>query len=471
MSAAWARHGDAGGAAHDLLLDACAGAPGVDVLDVVHTFERIAEAGGVAPRAELLESLLRRCTPLEAKYVVKLITGEMRIGLREGLVEDAIAAAFARDKSAVSRADMVIGDLGEVALLARQDRLDEAAPRLFAPLRFMLATPVADADEVVARMGDEVWVEDKYDGVRCQVHRDAGRVMLFSRDLKDVTAAFPEVAEAAGALDAAVLMDGEVLAMRDGRVLPFAALQTRLGRRAPTPQVRESVPVVFVAWDLLDLEGASLLDDPLRTRRAQLDALQLGGALATAHQEHAHGAAEVDALFDDARARLNEGLIAKDPRSPYTPGRRGMSWLKLKKPLDTLDVVVTGAELGHGRRRDVLSDVTFSVRVDDSDELVPIGKAYTGLTDAEILEMTELLKSITLSEHGRYRVVQPQIVLEVAFDRVQPSTRHRSGYALRFPRIARWRHDKSVRDIDTLSRVAALARTREGERVQLVDQA
>lgn len=471
MGAAWARYGDAGGAAHDVLLQACANAPGADILDVVDTFEHIASAGSVAERSTLLEDLLRRCTPLEAKYVVKLITGEMRIGLREGLVEDAIAVAFARPKADVSRADMVIGDLGEVALLARQDRLDTAAPRLFSPLRFMLATAVADAGEVVARMGDEVWIEDKYDGVRCQVHRDAGRVMLFSRDLKDVTAQFPEVAEAVGALPGSLLFDGEVLAFKDGRVLPFAALQTRLGRRAPTLAAMQQVPVIFVAWDLLDQDGASLLDDPLRERRARLDALQLGGALATAHQSHGRGAAAVDALFDDARDRLNEGLIAKDPRSPYTPGRRGMSWLKLKKPLDTLDVVVTGAELGHGRRRDVLSDVTFSVRVDDSDELVPIGKAYTGLTDAEILEMTELLKSITLSEHGRFRVVMPQIVLEVAFDRVQPSSRHRSGYALRFPRIARWRHDKSPRDVDTLSRVAALARTREGERVQLVDRA
>ncbi len=471
MSAAWARHGDAGGAAHDVLLRACADAPGVDVLDVVHSFEAIASAPSAAQRASLLESLLRRCTPLEAKYVVKLITGEMRIGLREGLVEDAIALAFGRDKTSVSRADMVIGDLGEVALLARQDRLDTAAPRLFAPMRFMLASPVADAEEVVQRMGEEVWVEDKYDGIRCQVHRDDSRVMLFSRDLKDVTAQFPEVAEAAAALPGILLLDGEVLAFRDGGVLPFAALQTRLGRKTPSLAVLESVPVIFVAWDLLYQDGVSLLDEPLRERRKRLDALQLGGALATAHQEHARGAAAVDALFDNARARLNEGLIAKDPASPYTPGRRGLSWLKLKKPLDTLDVVVTGAELGHGKRRDVLSDVTFSVRVDDSDELVPIGKAYTGLTDAEIAEMTELLKSITVSEHGRYRVVRPEIVLEVAFDRVQPSARHRSGYALRFPRIARWRHDKPVAEIDTLSRVAALARTREGERLQLVDRA
>ncbi|HXA29759.1 MAG TPA: ATP-dependent DNA ligase [Candidatus Angelobacter sp.] len=471
MSAAWARHGDAGGVAHDVLVRALGSSPGVDLLDVAHTFERIASAPSAAERAALLDTLLRSSTPLEAKYVVKLITGEMRIGLREGLVEEAIAVAFGRTKAAVSRADMVIGDLGEVALLARQDRLDTAAPRLFAPMRFMLASPVADADEVVARMGEEVWIEDKYDGIRCQVHRDDSRVMLFSRDLKDVTAQFPEVAEVVAALPGIMLLDGEILAFRDGTVMPFAALQTRLGRKKPTLAVLDAVPVIFVAWDVLYLDGESLLDEPLRERRKRLDALQLGGALATAHQEHARGAAAVDLLFDSARARLNEGLIAKDPSSPYTPGRRGLSWLKLKKPLDTLDVVVTGAELGHGKRRDVLSDVTFSVRVDESDELVPIGKAYTGLTDAEILEMTSLLKAITVSEHGRFRVVRPEIVLEVAFDRVQPSSRHRSGYALRFPRIARWRHDKPVAEIDTLSRVAALAQTRDGGRVQLVDRA
>ena len=193
--------------------------------------------------------------------------------------------------------------------------------------------------------------------------------------------------------------------------------------------------------------------------------------MATAHQEHARGAVAVDTLFDNARARLNEGLIAKDPNSPYTPGRRGMSWLKLKKPLDTLDVVVTGAELGHGKRRDVLSDVTFSVRVDDSDELVPIGKAYSGLTDAEIAEMTTLLLDSTLQDHGHYRTVVPRIVLEVAFDSVQPSSRHRSGYALRFPRIANWRHDKRVEEIDTLTRVRQIAEALISERTQLVDRA
>jgi len=334
----------------------------------------------------------------------------------------------------------------------------------------MLATPVMDAQEAVARMGEDVWVEDKYDGIRCQLHRSAGRVELYSRDLKNVTRQFPEVAAAAAELQRDVILDGEVLAFHDGRVMPFQALQTRLGRVSPDAALMAQVPVVYVAWDVL-VDGADvLLDAPLRERRARLEAMGAHERIVLAHLESVHGAAEVDRRFDDARARLNEGLMLKRPDSPYTPGRRGLSWLKLKRPLDTLDVVVIGAEWGHGKRRGVLSDVTFAVRVDETDELVPIGKAYSGLTDAEIAEMTQLLLDITTADRGHYRSVQPQIVLEVAFDAVRASNRHRSGYALRFPRIARWRHDKSVGDIDTLSRVRALAAVRSMEKEQRVDQ-
>ena len=245
-----------------------------------------------------------------------------------------------------------------------------------------------------------------------------------------------------------MILDGEILAFREGRVLPFHDLQTRLGRRNPSQAAREAVPVIYVAWDLLLHGDESLLDTPLRERRRRLEALSLGDGFALAHLEPAVGAAAVDERFAAARARRNEGLMLKDPDSAYTPGRRGLAWLKLKRPLDTLDVVVVGAEWGHGKRRGVLSDVTFAVRNGDG-ELVTVGKAYTGLTDAEIAEMTALLLDITLEDRGHYRTVRPQIVLEVAFDAVQPSSRHRSGYALRFPRIARWRHDKPVEEIDT----------------------
>ncbi len=469
LGAAYRRHADPGDTAFDVLTNAGHQAPDIDVLEVLAGFERIAGTAGSHARTVAFNELLAGCDPLCAKYVVKLVAGDLRIGLREGLVEDAIGRAFSRDAAAVQRADMLLGDLGECAVLAHDDRLAGAAPRLFAPLRFMLATPVADAEEVVKRMGDEVWVEDKYDGIRCQLHRDGDRVALYSRDLKDVTAQFPEVGAAAARLESSVIIDGELLAIRDGQVLAFQDLQTRLGRKSPPAALLEKVPVALVAWDLLWVGGTSLLDIPLRERRARLEGLGLGAGFALAHQEHAHGAAALEQLFLDARARHNEGLMAKSPESPYTPGRRGMAWLKLKKPLDTLDVVVVGAEWGHGKRKGVLSDVTFAVRDDETGELVNVGKAYTGLTDVEIAAMTTELLDLTITDHGWYRRVEPRIVLEVAFDNVQASARHASGFALRFPRILRRRDDKGVDQIDTVARVRAIAEALVNDRVQKVD--
>jgi DNA ligase-1 len=472
LARSYARHADAGDVVFELLESAGHGGPGIDLLDVAAAFDRIASTSGTRARTELLLELLRACTPAEARYITKLISGDMRIGLREGLVEDAVARAFARPGAAVTRADMLMGDLGAVAVLAAEDRLAEAAPRIGGPLRFMLASPVADAAEVVTRMGEEVWVEDKYDGIRCQLHRGPERTALYSRDLRDITGQFPEIVTAAAGLPESLVLDGELLAFRDGRVLPFSDLQTRLGRKSPSAAVQEAVPVVYTAWDLLHAEGEWLLDTPLRERRDRLEALRLGGRFAVAHLERATGAAQLELLFADARARHNEGLMAKDPASLYTPGRRGLAWLKLKKPLDTLDCVVVGAEWGNGRRRAVLSDLTFAVRAgEDGDGLATVGKAYSGLTDAEIAEMTRLLLDSTVREHGRYRAVRPEIVVEVAFDAVQPSTRHRSGYALRFPRIARWRHDKGVEDIDTLDQVRQIATALVERREQRVDQA
>jgi DNA ligase-1 len=468
----WSRHADVGDTAAELWERRHPDPPPPDLLEAAHCFSRMAGAATVAERTGALADLLRRCRPVEAKYVTKLIAGEMRIGLREGLVEEAIGSAFHRDPKAVSRADMLTGDLGEVASLARDGRLEEAAPRLHAPLRFMLASPVADAEEAVRRLGEELWVEDKYDGIRCQLHVGEGRARLFSRDLKDVTDQFPEVAESALLIGRAVILDGEVLGFREGRVLPFAALQRRLGRRSPNAAIRAEVPVIHVAWDILWEAGESLLDSPLRERRGRLESLRLPPGIALSHLEEARGAAALEHLFLDARRRLNEGLMLKVPTSPYLPGRRGLYWLKLKRPLDTLDCVVVGAEWGHGRRRDVLSDVTFAVRIEESGDLVPVGKAYSGLSDQEIVTMTEMLRQSTVEVRGRYHRVVPEIVVEVAFDAVQASNRHRGGYALRFPRIARWRHDKSVADISTLSDVARLARAggeEKGQRVERVD--
>jgi DNA ligase-1 len=471
ISAAWRRHSDPGDVTGDLLsrVSRRQTIP-MSIHDLDAAFAEIAGVRVARERTSLLGALLGRASPDEARYIAKLITSELRIGLREGLVEEAIAVAFGAQPAAVSRAVMLTGDLGETARLARAGRLDDAAPHWFVPLRSMLASPVADSAEAVARLGEDVWVEDKYDGIRCQLHRRGADIALYSRDLKNISAQFPEITDAAVRLGADVMLDGEILAFHDGRVMPFHALQTRLGRLSPGAAVMEAVPVIYVAWDALMVNDEVLIDLPLRERRARLEALAVPHPLALAHLERVHGESEIDRRFDDARARLNEGLLLKQPESPYTPGRRGLNWLKLKRALDTLDVVVVGAEWGHGKRRGVLSDVTFAVRVDGSDQLATIGKAYTGLTDVEIAEMTALLLDITVADYGHYRTVEPRIVLEIAFDAVQSSSRHKSGFALRFPRIARWRHDKAPSDIDTLSRVRDLAMAIEHERVQLVDQ-
>jgi ATP-dependent DNA ligase len=465
LRAAYLRHSDFGDAAAELLATADRSGALLMVSDVGRTFEAIANAGNGEERIGLLTDLFARATPEEARFIGRISSRETRIGLREGLLEEAVAAAFDADLAAVRRAHMLTGEIGEAAVLAREGRLPDAALHIGRPIRFMLATPVADAAEVMRRVGDEAWIEDKYDGIRAQLHLEAdGTVRLFSRDLNEVTRSFPEIAEASAALttDAPLAIDGELVPWRQGSVLDFASLQTRLGRVRPSGELLSEVPVVLVAFDLLHAGGQDLLEAPLRERRARLEALSLPDRteerILLSHQASARSADEVDRHFDDARERHNEGLMIKDPDSTYQPGRRGMGWLKLKKALATLDCVVVGVEWGHGKRRSVLSDYTFAVR--ESDEpgatLLTIGKAYTGLTDAEIAEMTERFQRITLKDFGRYRTVVPEVVVEIAFDRIMRSSRHRSGFAMRFPRIVRIRDDKRPGEIDSTATVEAL---------------
>jgi DNA ligase-1 len=465
---------DLGQAVHDLLAEAASAGRWLPVgtpptlAEVAATFDAVARASGPAAKAEPFGALLARCDPLTAKYVTKIVSGELRIGLREGLLEDAIARAFGRALPDVQWAGMLTGDVGATAALARDDRLGDAEMALFHPLKFMLASPAEDADEIIARLGSPVWVEDKYDGIRAQLHKLGRDVRLYSRDLHDVSEQFPEIVEAAAGLPWDGALDGEVLAFRDERVMPFLQLQTRLGRKSPSAQVREAVPVIYVGFDVLALgdgdRGAARDDavEPwlrrdLRARRARLEALDLPPPrFAISHLVSVPDAAALDAAFDDARGRGNEGLMVKDPDSGYSVGRRGYGWLKMKRALATIDAVVVGVEVGHGKRHGVLSDYTFAVRDTKNDRLVTIGKAYSGLTDAEIAEMTRWFEDHTLERHGRYRVVEPSIVVEVAFDVIMRSNRHRSGFALRFPRIARLRPDKSAAEIDTLETVREL---------------
>jgi DNA ligase-1 len=428
----------------------------VPLSEIEEALEAIRTARGKAKEAPL-DILLRRLHPEAARFLIKIISGELRIGLSEGLVEAAIAEAFAIPITQVKRVHLITGDIGETAVRCKHKQFDTTTVELFQPVRFMLASPVETPAEAFERMGAKsVWTEEKYDGVRCQLHRQGERVELFSRDLKETTSAFPELSEHAGSIGHDVLFDGEVLAHRDGRVLRFFELQRRLGRKKVSAELRDEVPVVLVVFDLLWLDGRPLLDDPLENRRRLMESLGLQHPFLLARVEEATGTDHLDRIFAETRERGHEGLMVKDPVSPYTPGRRGLAWLKLKRPLASLEVVVTAVEWGHGKRKGVLSDYTFAVKDTSTGRLVNVGKAYTGLTDAEIAEMTRRFLAITIEDHGHVRLVKPEVVLEVAFDSIQHSSRHKSGYALRFPRIVRIRDDKPVDEIDTVERVAEL---------------
>ena len=520
LTAAYKRHGDLGAAGFELL-DAAAsreahvresgrGAPGsvarLTLTEVAEAFAGMAVARTTAVRAGLVEGLLQRATALEAKYLLKLMIGDMRIGVKQSLVEEAIGVAASVPVAEVRNAVMLEADLGAAVRRAFAGTLAEARMRLFHPLGFMLASPVETPEEAVERFAGkpvvkedvesahiEAFLEDKYDGMRAQVHcgdaEQAGRVAIYSRNREDVTESFPELEEAfalaSGTGVGPLIFDGEILGwdLNAGRALPFAVLGQRIGRKRVSSEWRRQIPVVFMAFDLMVADGALVLDLPLRERRNKLEAVverlvevvrspvvideRKKGAQGVMFAEPdgdgverlmispsrlVESAEDIDRAYAEARARANEGVMLKAAESVYQPGRRGLAWVKLKRELATLDVVVTGAEFGHGKRAGILSDYTFAVR-GAGGELLNVGKAYSGLTDAEIAEMSAWMMEHTLEDQGFFRTVEPLMVLEVAFNNIMRSGRHASGFALRFPRIMRIRTDKPVGEIDTVERV------------------
>jgi len=498
LTAAYRRHGDLGAAAFDVMTSPTRRSTSVlaspNVIEVADVFRAVAGARGVAAKSDLLKELLVRVSPLEAKYVVKIITGELRIGLKESLVEEAIAAAYDAQPSEVQRANMLLGDVGETLRLAASHRLGEARMRLLHPIGFMLASPVETSEEAFDFFQHAV-IEDKYDGIRAQAHVSGDHVRLFSRTFDDVTGAFPELVDPLLALPDGLIIDGEVLAwdFAAGRALPFADLQTRLGRKRVTEAMRRETPVAYMVFDVLYADGELVIDRPLHERAKLVDGIfeqatasprsavttgtrlqaqdsqgllqfepavieeqisSAPSAVIRAPQVRADSAEHLDRLFEQAQSRGNEGLMIKNVNSTYTPGRRGRAWLKLKRELATLDVVVTSVEWGHGKRANVLSDVTFAVIGHTG--LLNIGKAYSGLTDREIDDLTRWFLEHTVADHGFWREVEPKLVLEVAFNAVMQSDRHNSGYALRFPRILRIRTDKTPDEIDTIETVAQI---------------
>ncbi|MGB6385620.1 MAG: ATP-dependent DNA ligase [Terriglobales bacterium] len=482
------RHGDAGSVAAEALPEKPRS--NLTLTEVQRAFSEIAAARGPAAKAALLRQFLVLATPLEAKYIVKIISGDLRIGLKESLVEEAIARAFEVPLDHVKRANMLLGDIGETLRLASAGKLADARLRLFHPIDFMLASPVESSEEALSYF-QNVSVEDKYDGIRAQAHISQGEVRIFSRTRNEITESFPELPPALARLPQDAILDGEIVAWKAdngsqiaGRALPFSTLQQRLGRKKVSAKLMHDVAIAYFVFDVLYADGELLLDRPLRERARILDALlnnlAVAPRVAIVHEVQAqsslrfepveedigenslarvlhapvataNSAEDIETLFTAARDRGNEGLMIKDLDSLYSPGRRGKSWLKMKRELATLDVVVTAVEYGHGKRIGVLSDYTFAVW--HGDRLVNIGKAYSGLTDAEIAEMTQWFLAHKIREQGLRLEVEPKIVLEVAFNNMMRSARHESGYALRFPRIVRLRPDKRPEDADTIETV------------------
>lgn len=440
------------GEAISLLLPPASGG-GLTVRLVDERLRELSRLRKAADKQRSLEEMLRLASPVEGKYLLKTLSGGMRIGADVTTVEEAIARAFGAERETVARAHRDSGDIGETALRASEGRLDQIQFRLFHPIGFMLASPIEHAEEMAGEL-EMVAVEDKFDGIRAHAHKSGSHVALFSRTLDDVTAQFPEVALGLALLPGSFLLDGEILAYRDGRPDSFFRLQRRLGRKAPTAELLAEFPVTFIAYDCLAKDGQPLFEQPWTTRRAALEGIAGGGGLLLSNVERAGTPEDLERLFSEARARGNEGLMMKRLDSLYQAGKRGRAWRKFKKAVATLDVVVTAVEQGNGKRAGMLSDYTFGVR--DGDRIVNIGKAYSGLTDEEIRRMGTRFRKITVGRYGPVRAVAPEVVLEVAFDTIQKSNRHRSGYALRFPRIVRIRDDKTADQATTIQEVEEL---------------
>ncbi len=442
-----------------------------DFAGLCDVFRELEALGGSHEKVEVLTKCFAELHPVESELVVKLLTGDLRIGLKEGLVEEALCVAFARDHGILRDAAMLTGDLGKTAVLAKEGKLGEATLTPLVPIRCMLASPLERGEEdgrlhfSALTFAPPFWLEPKYDGIRMQLHKVGDAVGLFSRDLRPLDREFPELIQAAKELAGDFVLDGELIAYAAGRKLSFHDLQKRLGRTrvesdlfAEDPGGASAVPLRYVAFDLLWMDGESLLERELAERRGRLEMMGLAGMFHCIELHRADQVEEIEERFKAALQADHEGLIAKDPSSIYSPGRRGKSWIKLKGVMPTLDCVVVAAEQGHGRRADVLSDYTFAVRDAASGELRVLGKAYSGLTDEEIERCSEHFRQHTIKRERRKHWVEANLVLEIAFDSIRRSPRHDSGLALRFPRIKSIRHDKTLADIDTLEAAERLLR-------------
>ena len=428
------------------------------VKEIFEEMAKLSGEGSQKRRVMLLTDLYVSATPVETRYLTRLILGEMRLGVGEGIIRDAIARAFGIDSSIVERAYMLTNDYGRVAVVAKKegkDGLMKMKIQLHYPVKMMLAQVTESVDEALKEM-KEAAVEWKYDGSRVQVHYGDGRVTIFSRRLENVTSALPEIVdEVKKCVRENVILDGEVIAVKDGRPMPFQQVLRRFRRKHEISKAMERIPLIVYFFDIL-YDGETLIDLPLKERRKKLEeVISESEIIKVAQQVVTSDPKVVEEEFNKAIEAGHEGLMLKRLDSPYTPGKRGKLWLKLKAVMETLDLVVVGGEWGEGKRSHLLSSFELACR-DENGRLLRVGKVATGFTDEDLEELTELFKPLIEYEEGKRVVFQPKYLFEVAYQEIQKSPKYESGFALRFPRFVRLRDDKSVEEADTLERIAKL---------------
>jgi DNA ligase-1 len=430
------------------------------IAEVRRSFEVIAGTVGSGSREKkerLIETLLGSASPVEAKYLIKVFIGEMRTGFHEGLMEQAVAEAFQVPLETIQETTMMLGDVGEVAATIKLEGLaglSKISFRAFRPVSLMLAQMANDVADALREHGGKTAFEYKYDGARVQIHKLGDEVRIFSRRLTDVTESLPETVEIAREnIDAnEAIVEGEIIAVDDhARPIPFQHLMRRFRRVHSIREMGERIPVHLYLFDILFVDGENLISLPYLRRRSLL--AERVGKIPLTKQLVTDSLGEAEQLLGEAMDAGHEGLMTKRLDSPYTPGKRGKHWLKIKPVLEPLDLVIVAAEYGYGRRHGWLSDYYLAARDAETGDFVELGKTFKGLTDAEILEMTRRLKELTIREQRGKVVVLPKIVVEVAYNEIQKSPKYKCGMALRFARITRIRDDKAAEEADTIQRV------------------
>ncbi len=441
----------------------------LSIRDVYSRFERIAGLEGKGSqdaKIKNLQYLFTSAGPIGTIYLARLAVEELRIGVGEGILRNAIAEAFEVPSELVERGYMLVNDFGLVAYTAKK----EGATGLLnlrvvtgRPLKLMLAQVGEGINEALAEMGS-VAVEWKFDGARVQIHMDGNNVTIYSRRLENVTSSLPDIVRSVRTrvkADTAIL-DGEAVALgKDNRPMAFQEILRRFRRKYDVSETADRIPLYLNLFDILYLNGESLIDIPLHQRRKKLEEVCDKSILA--EQMITDSASCIEEIYKKVLAAGHEGVMLKNPDSLYTPGKRGKNWLKLKPVMDTLDLVVIGGEWGEGRRTSFFGSYLLACRDPYTDRLLPIGRVATGITDEKLEELTAIFKDLVILETGIHVEFEPKIVFEVAFEEIQKSQNYDSGYALRFPRLVNVRSDKSVEDADTIEKVEQLYSRQKGK--------